>query len=125
MLSIAEIPVGIAKVPGLMRMTVIEDSVGHEVPALFPVNLITGLKCVLDFDDATMLLKAFNKTAPMQKLPSGHFEASVIDFPDEGWAVPEHLQGECPPNAFTMPGGPPSAGPAEPEPARATEKHQS
>jgi len=106
-LSIAEIPVGIAKVPGLVRMTVIEDAVGQEVPALFPVNLISGLKCVLDFDDSTMLMKAFNRTAPTQTLPTGHFEVSMIDFPDGGWKVPDDLQGEYPPDAFMLPEGPP------------------
>ena len=120
-LSVAEIPVGIAKVPGLVRMTVIEDAVGHEVPALFPVNLISGLKCVLDFDDSTMLMKAFDRTAPMQKLPTGHFEVSMIDFPDGGWKVPDDLQGEYPPDAFMLPEGPPPGGSAvAPEPAQAT-----
>ena len=85
----AEIPVGVATICGIMRVHVTEDAVGSEVPLLFPVNLCRGLKAVIDTDTGVCVLKAHDVQTQMESMPSGHWEISIMEYPEDGWTIPE------------------------------------
>ena len=72
-----------------MRVHVTEDAVGSEVPLLFPVNLCRGLKAVIDTDPRVCTLKAHDVQTQMESMPSGHWEISIMEYPEDGWTIPE------------------------------------
>ena len=75
-IGIAEMPLGIAGVNGLMELTVITD----DVPLLLPIKLLKRLKAVVDLDDNILELRAYQVKAPLTELPSGHVSVGVTEF---------------------------------------------
>ena len=81
LLGLADMPAGLASTAGIIRISVLKDVPNHAAPTLLPVNLMDGLKCNIDFDERLLGVKAFGTSTPMEKMPSGHFSVSLLDFP--------------------------------------------
>ncbi|CAE7781277.1 Top3a [Symbiodinium sp. CCMP2456] len=87
-IGVAEVPVGIAGVNGLMEPTVVTDN----VPLLLPIKMLRQLRAVVDLDSDTLELKGFGVKTPMTKLPSGHMSVDVLSFAPEGWSLPSDAE---------------------------------
>ena len=87
-IGVAEVPVGIAGVNGLMELTVVTDN----VPLLLPIKMLRQLRAIVDLDSDTLELKAFGVKTPMTKLPSGHMSVDVLSFAPEGWSLPRDAE---------------------------------
>ncbi|CAE7573255.1 RE1 [Symbiodinium sp. CCMP2592] len=83
-IGIAEIPIGIAGVNGLLEVTVVQDN----VPLLLPIRLLRQLRAIVDLDRDVLQLKAYRVETPMHSLPSGHMSISVTSYAPEGWSLP-------------------------------------
>ena len=83
-IGVAEVPLGIAGVNGLMELTVVAD----EIPLLLPIKLLKQLKAVVDLDENTLELRTYGVKAPLVDLPSGHVSVGVTEFAPEGWKIP-------------------------------------
>ena len=83
--GVAEIPLGLGGVNGILEATVVED----EVPLLIPVNLLKSIRAVVDIDTEELVMKKFDTKIPMFRMKSGHFSVSVLDFDDGGWTAPQ------------------------------------
>ena len=83
-IGIAEVPLGIAGVNGLMELTVIKD----DVPLLLPIKLLKQLKAVVNLDDNILELRTYQVKAPLTELPSGHVSVGVTEFAPGGWKLP-------------------------------------
>ena len=97
-IGIAEVPIGIAGVNGLIELTVVTDN----VPMLLPIRMLKNLRAVVDLDTDVLELKAFGVKAPMHQLPSGHMSVSVVEFAPEGWSVPNAASNVKQPEQFTF-----------------------
>ncbi|CAE7354719.1 unnamed protein product [Symbiodinium microadriaticum] len=84
-----DVPVGIAKNNGLLRITEVEDCDGFETPFLIPVSFQELVGMVIDYDRAEVRTRQGNST-PMHRLPSGHRSVSVVEF-DGKWSLPKEL----------------------------------
>ena len=86
-----EVPVGIAGLSGILKLTVLRDSEQAAVPLLLPINLMKELGFLIDLAGDACTLQAeplpdgTARTAPMSYLPSGHCTISIVDFGPEGW----------------------------------------
>ena len=87
-IGIAELPIGLAGVNGLLEVTVVQDN----VPLLLPVKLLRQLRAVVDLDDNLLRLKAYGVETKMHELPSGHLSVSVTSYAPEGWSLPRAAQ---------------------------------
>ena len=87
-IGIAELPIGLAGINGLLEVTVVQDS----VPLLLPVKLLRQLRAVVDLDDNLLRLKAYGVETKMHELPSGHLSVSVTSYAPEGWSLPRAAQ---------------------------------
>ena len=85
----ALVPVGVAGINGIMALHVLEDHPGAEVPLLFPVNLINGLQCVMDFGTGELTLKAFKATTKMTQMKTQHWEVNITEYAPGGWRLPD------------------------------------
>ncbi|CAE7544937.1 Top3a, partial [Symbiodinium necroappetens] len=87
-IGIAELPIGLAGVNGLLEATVVQDN----VPLLLPIKLLRQLRAVVDLDDNLLRLKAYGVETRMHELPSGHMSVSVTSYAPEGWSLPRDAQ---------------------------------
>ena len=90
--TVADVPVGIAGVNGLLRVTVIEDTVEQEVPTLIPINLMAALAGVVDTREETVNFKVLGVTAQCQRESTGHLTMSLLEFAEGGWTLPEYIR---------------------------------
>ena len=98
-IGIAEVPLGIAGVSGLMELTVIAD----DVPLLLPIKLLKQLKAVVDLDQNVLEFKAYDVKAPLVSLPSGHVSVGVTEFAPGGWKLPsEAVEANLQSQKFTL-----------------------
>ena len=89
-LGIAELPVGIAGVNGLLEVTAVQDN----VPLLLPIKLLRQLEAIVDLDQNILHLKAYGVQTDMQEMPSGHMSVSVTSYADGGWKLPHAAASE-------------------------------
>ncbi|OLP94116.1 DNA topoisomerase 3-alpha [Symbiodinium microadriaticum] len=89
-IGIAEIPVGIAGVNGLLEATVVQEN----VPLLLPIRMLKQLRAVVDLDGDKLQLKAYGVETSMHPMPSGHMAVSVTEFAPEGWSLPKAAESE-------------------------------
>ena len=87
--SMWDVPVGIVKTNGLLRMTEVEDRDGFETPLLIPVSFQELVGMVIDYDAAEVRNRQ-GKSTPMHRLPTGHRAVSVVEF-DGPWSLPKEL----------------------------------
>ncbi|OLP86862.1 DNA topoisomerase 3-alpha [Symbiodinium microadriaticum] len=87
-LGIAELPIGLAGINGLLEVTVVQDN----VPLLLPIKLLRQLRAVVDLDANLLRLKAYGVETSMHEMPSGHMSVSVTSYAPEGWSLPHAAQ---------------------------------
>ena len=90
--GIWDIPIGIAKTNGLIRVTELADHEGFETPFLLPVSYQELVGAVVDVKRNLMKLDNGRKTA-LRRLPTKHRAVSVVEFLSP-WQLPEALQKE-------------------------------
>ncbi|CAE7437016.1 RE1 [Symbiodinium sp. CCMP2592] len=88
--GIAEIPVGLAGVNGLLEATVVQEN----IPLLLPIRMLKQLKAVVDLESDRLQLKAYGVETAMHAMPSGHMSVSVTDFAAGGWRLPNAAESE-------------------------------
>ena len=86
--GVAELPLGIAGVNGVLEVTIVKD----EVPLLLPVSLLRDLGACVDLVNNELKLGKYDKKASMRVLKSGHVSVDVMDFDVEGWRMPQEAQ---------------------------------
>ena len=89
-IGIAEIPVGVAGVNGLLEATVVQEN----IPLLLPIRMLKQLRAVVDLEQDRLLLKAYGVETDMHAMPSGHMSVSVTDYAPEGWSLPRAAESE-------------------------------
>ncbi|CAK8990413.1 Integrase catalytic domain-containing protein, partial [Durusdinium trenchii] len=90
--GVFDVPVGIAKTNGLLRVTEVADAGSFETPFLLPISYIELVGGIIDTGRNLFALKGGRKT-PMRRLPSGHRTISVLEFAGR-WKLPESLAQE-------------------------------
>ena len=85
LLKVAELPLGIAGVNGVLEVTIVKD----EVPLLIPVSLLRDLGACVDLVSNELKLGKYDNKASMSVLKSGHVSVYVLDFDSEGWRIPK------------------------------------
>ena len=87
--GMAEVPLGIAGINGVLEVTVVEES----VPLLIPISLLTALESIIDLHDMKIEFPRLEAEAPLHRLPTGHVAVDVCDFHQGKWKLPrEALQ---------------------------------
>lgn len=88
-IGVAMIPVGIARVNGLLETTVVDDG----GPLLLPVCMLVGLKAVVDLQYMKLYFKEYGVEEPMRVLPSGHVTVDVMKFDGGHFSMPLDVPG--------------------------------
>ena len=90
-----ELPVGIAKLDGILGLNVIRDTAEMPIPVLLPINLAETLGFLIDLESNSCTLQAQPlddgdpRVAPLTILPSRHRCLSIVDFSEGGWQAPD------------------------------------
>ena len=106
MLKVMGVPIGLGGACGIMRVTVLKDMDGGAgVPLLLGVGLLEALAATIDVGKGTLAMPAIGRNTDLVKLPSGHLAASIVNYPDEGWEMPEECLPETGINPFKLPQG--------------------
>ena len=89
-IGIVAIPLGIGGNTGILEATVVEG----EVPLLLPIRMLRQLGAVIDLPALCIHFSHFQRTLPLNVLPSGHVAIEIVDFGEKGF----HLEscGEMP-----------------------------
>ena len=82
--GVAEIPVGIGGVNGLIEATVVKE----EVPFLLSIKFLKDVDAVVNLPKGQLELSRFGVTTPLMHLPSGHVAVDVLNFPNGVWNLP-------------------------------------
>ena len=109
--GVFDVPVGIARTNGLLRVTEIADAGAFETPFLLPISYIELVGGVIDTGKNTFSIRGGKKT-PMRRLPSGHRTISVLEFNGK-WRLPEQLAKELTSSSSTNPFSLPKANSGE------------
>ena len=88
--SVWDVPIGVARTNGLLRVTEVKDAEGFETPFLIPVSFQELVGMVIDYDKEEVRTRQGHAT-PMMRLPSGHRAVSVVEF-NGSWRLPKELQ---------------------------------
>ena len=89
-LKVMDAPIGLGGACGIMRVTVLKDMDGGAgIPLLLGVGLLEALAATIDVGKGTLAMPAIGRNTDLVKLPSGHLAASIVNYPDEGWEMPE------------------------------------
>ena len=84
-IGVAELPLGIGGVNGILEVTIVKD----EVPLLIPVSLLRDLGACVDLVNNELVLGKYGKKTSMNVLKSGHVSVDVLNFSSEGWSIPQ------------------------------------
>ncbi|CAK9109699.1 DNA topoisomerase 3-alpha (DNA topoisomerase III alpha) [Durusdinium trenchii] len=95
--GVVEIPVGIGGVNGLIEATVVED----EVPFLLSIQFLKQVGAIVNLQESSLALTAFDKSSCIHHMPSGHVAVQVLDFHEQGWQLPD-LAGATTSQALAM-----------------------
>ena len=91
-LGIYDVPVGVARTNGLIRVTEISDEGSFCTPFLLPISYIELVGATVDVSKELFTLKNGNSTS-MRRSPSGHRTISVLEFAGK-WTLPQQLLDE-------------------------------
>eukprot|EP00435_Cladocopium_sp_Y103_P070861 s172_g36.t1 len=91
-LGIYDVPVGVARTNGLIRVTEISDEGSFCTPFLLPISYIELVGATVDVSRELFTLRNGNST-PMRRSPSGHRTISVLEFSGK-WNLPTQLLDE-------------------------------
>jgi hypothetical protein len=87
-----DVPLGVAKTNGLLRVTVIEDQNSFETPFLLPISYQELVGATIDLDKGIFKLRNGKKTS-MKRTPTGHRTISILEFGGP-WSLPLELQSD-------------------------------
>jgi len=87
-----DVPISVAKTPGLLRVTETADSETFETPFLLPVSYLELLDAEINLKREVLKL-GNGRSTPMRRTPSGHRAVLVTDFSGR-WKLPENLREE-------------------------------
>ena len=90
--GIYDVPLGVAKTNGLIRVTEILDEGNFETPFLLPISYQEVVGATINVDKNLFILKNGKKT-PMRRLPTGHRAISILEFQGK-WRLPDQLRDE-------------------------------
>ena len=82
--GVAEIPVGVGGINGLVEVTVVQE----DVPFLLSIKFLKEVQAVVDLFQNQLEMRRFNNKTPLIHLPSGHVAVDVMQFSAGGWIVP-------------------------------------
>eukprot|EP00435_Cladocopium_sp_Y103_P026760 s1698_g6.t1 len=82
--GVAEIPVGVAGVNGLIEVTVVED----RVPLLLSIKFLKEVEAIVDLVHQRLELRRFGKQCALTHLETGHIGVNVMHFAKGGWKYP-------------------------------------
>ena len=82
--GVAEVPLGIGGVCGVLECTVVEE----DVPLLIPIRLLRDLGAQIDLAKNEMFLKKYEVRVPLEIMPSGHATTGIVEFGESGWRLP-------------------------------------
>ena len=87
--GVAELPLGLAGVSGILECTVISE----DVPLLLPISLMRSLGAEISLPKNTLNLTYVGALCNMNTLHSGHAAVSVLEFGPNGWTLPSQCKG--------------------------------
>ena len=88
--GVAEIPLGIGGIYGVLEYTVVKE----EVPLLLPIQLLRQVEALVNLQSNVLSLQKFAVKTPMKMISTGHAMVSVTEFGPDGWRLPrEALDG--------------------------------
>ena len=82
--GVAQVPIGVAGVNGLIEVTVVED----KVPLLLSIKFLKEVEAVVNLVDQTLTLNRFGKQCSLTNLETGHIGVNVMHFAKGGWKYP-------------------------------------
>jgi len=83
--GVAEIPVGVGGINGLIEATVVAE----EVPLLLSIKFLKAIDAVVDLCHGELGLNKFGVKTPLHHLRSGHVAVDVLNFDSNGWGLPD------------------------------------
>ena len=83
--GVAEIPVGVRGINGLIEATVVAE----EVPLLLSIKFLKAVDAVVDLCHGELGLNKFGVKMPLHHLRSGHVAVNVLSFNSNGWSLPD------------------------------------
>ena len=87
--GVAEIPVGVAGVNGVIEVTVVED----RVPFLLSIKFLREVQAVVDLVKHEMKLTRFGTACELKTLNTGHVGVNILHFAPGGWSFPHSAPG--------------------------------
>ena len=87
-----DIPIGVARTNGLIRVTEVEDHGTFETPFLLPISYQELVGASILLDQGIFKLRNGHKTQ-MRRTPSGHRAISILEFGGK-WMLPESLKSD-------------------------------
>ena len=95
MIAICDMPTGVAGLNGITRWAVLDDAgdPSRRTPPLVPIKLLKTLDTVHEAKHKKLIFREAGVIADLEELdPSEHQTLSMMDFDEEGWALPEDLK---------------------------------
>ena len=99
-LFVALTPCFLGKKPGIIKLTVLKE----DIPQLLSIGLLEHAKSIIDTGSNQIEFKAFNSSAPMVRLESGHRVLDIASWNGENFEVPDQVLKEfnLSPTAFQL-----------------------
>eukprot|EP00971_Amphidinium_carterae_P348082 6490310-Amphidinium_carterae.3 len=82
------VPIALGKVPGMLTMAVLDD---NSIPLLVPISLQRRLGMKLDVASNQIEWQLLRTKSQGRTLRNGHIACDMLEFPEQGWKVPEFL----------------------------------
>eukprot|EP00971_Amphidinium_carterae_P031065 611384-Amphidinium_carterae.3 len=82
------VPVALGKVPGMLTVAVLDD---NSIPLLVPISLQRRLGMKLDVVSNQIEWQLLHTKSQGRTLRTGHIACDMLEFPEQGWTVPEFL----------------------------------
>ena len=86
--GVADIPLGIGGVCGVLECTVVQE----DVPLLLPIRLLRDLEVLIDLAQHELTVRKFGVKVPLHTMPSGHATIAITEFGEKGWKLPIEAQ---------------------------------
>ena len=90
--GVVDVPTSIAGLHGVLRFSVLNDTVQFQTPPLLPISYLEAVGALLDFKN-DRYNTADGYSAAMVRLPSGHRVIDILNF-DRPWALPSKFLDE-------------------------------
>lgn len=87
--GVAELPIGVAGVNGVIEVTVVED----KVPLLLSIKFLKEVAAVVDLVNQNLELRRFGKSCDLINMDTGHVGVNILHFAPGGWQCPDTVPG--------------------------------